>query len=312
MSRARTLRAALWLLAASLFAWTLSRVPLADAFSAIRGLDTTAIVVLVSLNALALLVFGLKWWIVLRGLGQKIGLFETSLYRLAGFGFAYFTPGPRVGGEPVQVILAERRSGVPRDAAIASVALDRMLDASMNLGFLLAAALYLLEGGGALFISILLAVPLGYMLALARGHRPLAELVGREIVRSSEDQAGCFCRERTGHLMLAVLAGLASLSMMLTEYWLMSFYLGTPLSFRQLVIGLAAARIAYFLFLPAGLGVLEARQVMAVRSLGLPVALGVSLSLVIRFRDVLVAAFGLWWGMRAVTTSLDSHGAVRT
>ena len=134
MSRARTLRAALWLLAASLFAWTLSRVPLADAFSAIRGLDTTAIVVLVSLNALALLVFGLKWWIVLRGLGQKIGLFETSLYRLAGFGFAYFTPGPRVGGEPVQVILAERRSGVPRDAAIASVALDRMLDASMNLG----------------------------------------------------------------------------------------------------------------------------------------------------------------------------------
>ena len=302
MSRARTLRAALWLLAASLFAWTLSRVPLADAFSAIRGLDTTAIVVLVSLNALALLVFGLKWWIVLRGLGQKIGLFETSLYRLAGFGFAYFTPGPRVGGEPVQVILAERRSGVPRDAAIASVALDRMLDASMNLGFLLAAALYLLEGGGALFISILLAVPLGYMLALARGHRPLAELVGREIVRSSKDQAGCFCRERTGHLMLAVLAGLASLSMMLAEYWLMSFYLGTPLSFRQLVIGLAAARIAYFLFLPAALGVLEAGQVMAVRSLGLPVALGVSLSLVIRFRDVLVAAFGLWWGMRAVTT----------
>ena len=229
-------------------------------------------------------------------------MFETSLYRLAGFGFAYFTPGPRVGGEPVQVILAERRSGVPRDAAIASVALDRMLDASMNLGFLLAAALYLLEGGGALFISILLAVPLGYMLALARGHRPLAELVGREIVRSSEDQAGRFCRERTGHLMLAVLAGLASLSMMLAEYWLMSFYLGTPLSFRQLVIGLAAARIAYFLFLPAALGVLEAGQVMAVRSLGLPVALGVSLSLVIRFRDVLVAAFGLWWGMRAVTT----------
>ena len=78
MSRARTLRAALWLLAASLFAWTLSRVPLADAFSAIRGLDTTAIVVLVSLNALALLVFGLKWWIVLRGLGQKIGV---SVYR---------------------------------------------------------------------------------------------------------------------------------------------------------------------------------------------------------------------------------------
>ena len=77
-----------------------------------------------------------------------------------------------------------------------------------------------------------------------------------------------------------------------------TFFLGITLSVSQLIIGLAAARIAYLLLFPAGLGVLEAGQVAAVRALGFPAALGISLSLVIRFRDVVVASFGLWWGMK--------------
>lgn len=303
MSRARFLRAALWLTAIGLFVWTLSRVSLAEAWAAIRELDAAALGVLVALNLVALVVFGLKWWIVLRGLGQPIGLAHTSLYRLAGFGFAYFTPGPRVGGEPVQVVLVEKRHGVPRDVAIASVVLDRLLDALVNLGFLVAAAFFLADGGAWLLVGVSVVVPLFYLFALARGYAPIAALLPRKMVRASEETAGRFCREHTGHLILAVLASFASLAIILAEYWILAFYLGTAMRSLQLVAGIAAARIAYFLFLPAALGVLEAGQVVALRSMGLPAALGVSLSLVIRFRDVVVATFGLWVGMKMLTSA---------
>jgi len=300
----------MWLAAAGLFAWALSRVSLAEAWSAVRDLDASAIVALVAVNALALVVYGLRWWILLRGLAHPIGWWDAAVYRLAGFGFAYFTPGPQIGGEPVQVLLAEKRHDVPRDVAIASVALDRLFDGVLNLAFLAAAALVFVEDGGATVLAVFVAVPLGYLLVLALGKRPLSALVHRDVVRNSEDKAGRFCRERPVYLVAAVAASFASWAVLVFEYWLLAFFLGVTLSLSQLVIGLAAARVAYLLLFPAGLGVLEAGQVAAIRAMGLPAALGLSLSLVIRFRDVVVASIGLWWGMRLLTRR-DSRAGSR-
>ncbi len=295
-------RAGLWLAAAGLFAWALSRVSLADAWAAVRMLDARAVTVLVALNLVALVVFGVRWWVILRGLGRPIGLMHAALYRLAAFGFSYFTPGPQIGGEPVQVLLAEKRHRVPRDVAIASVGLDRLLDGVFNLAFLTAAALVAVEArvenGRALVLAVFVLVPLGYLLALGLGKKPLSAIIRRDVVRASESQAGRFCRERPLHLALAIAASFVSWGVLLFEYWLLAFFLGVTLSVSQLIIGLAAARIAYLLLFPAGLGVLEAGQVAAIRALGFPAALGLSLSLVIRFRDVVVASFGLWWGTK--------------
>lgn len=93
-------------------------------------------------------------------------------------------------------------------------------------------------------------------------------------------------------------ASVRKLDARLFEYWLLAFFLGVTLSAFELIIGLAAVRIAYLLLFPVGLGVLEAGQVAAVRALGFPAALRISLSLVIRFRDVVFTSFGLWLGMR--------------
>ena len=301
MTRVKLARAGLWLAAAGLFAWALSRVSLADAWASVRKLDANAVAALVALNLVALVVFGVRWWVILRGLrgpGRPIGLVHAALYRLAAFGFSYFTPGPQIGGEPVQVLLAEKRHDVPRELAIASVGLDRLFDGVFNLAFLAAAALVAVEDGGALVLAVFVLVPLAYLLALGLGKKPMSAIVRRDVVRASESQAGRFCRERPLHLALAIAASFASWGVLLFEYWLLAFFLGVTLSMSELIIGLAAARIAYLLMFPAGLGVLEAGQVAAVRALGFPAALGISLSLVIRFRDVVVAAFGLWWGMR--------------
>lgn len=307
----RYLRLALWIVALALFLFTLRSVSLSDAWSAIRSLDPSSLLALGALNATALFVFASRWWVLLHGLGWPVTLARASLYRLGAFGVAYFTPGPQIGGEPVQVLSLEKRHGVPRETAIASVALDRVLEGAVNLGYLVAASLVLLGRAGAgdvgsvaAFLGALFAVPVLYLLAIARGRRPVTALLGRfgarargwiETSRASEATAGRFCRERPGHLALAVLASFASWGVMLLEYGVMARYLGLPLGFGDVILGLTAARVAYLLFLPAGLGVFEAGQILAVTAMSLPPALGLALSLVIRARDVLLAGAGLLW-----------------
>ena len=65
------------------------------------------------------------------------------------------------------------------------------------------------------------------------------------------------------------------------------------LSLSDALVALLAARAAILLPLPAAVGALEASQALAMVSLGLPAAYGISLSLLIRGRDVLLGLLGL-------------------
>ena len=321
MSQTRWLRPTAWVLAVVLFIGTLRSVGLTEAWAAVRALTARAIAAMVIVNLAALLLFTMRWWVLLRGLGEHIGIARLVLYRLAGFGFAYFTPGPQVGGEPVQVALLETRHGVARERAIASVLVDRTLEAVVNFGYLAAASVLLLRGshallgGEALWVGIFFLLPIAYLVVLAAGHQPIAggldaarRFLGRgsrwkdalEIVRVSEYEAGLFCRERRGHLLWAIAISFAGWGSILADYWLMAYFLAMPLSAYQLIAGLTAARLAYLMFLPAGLGVLEAGQVLAIGAMGFPAALGMSLSLLVRARDVLLGSIGLAWGLKAL------------
>ena len=114
------------------------------------------------------------------------------------------------------------------------------------------------------------------------------------------------CRERPLVLALALGASAVSWAAIIGEFWLMTHALNLGLSLAGAITALVAARLAILLPLPAALGALEASQALAMRSLGLTAAAGVSMSLLIRLRDVLFALVGLglaaWylgWGKSA-------------
>jgi hypothetical protein len=127
-----------------------------------------------------------------------------------------------VGGEPLQVILLERRHSYERSRAIASVMLDRTLEWTISFGALLAAGVFLLsslwrpselnaasrvhrigglkqltglasEGAGlvpaVLALSLLVALPLLYFTLLARGRRPASALAHR-VLRPRDPASG--------------------------------------------------------------------------------------------------------------------------
>ena len=83
--------------------------------------------------------------------------------------------------------------------------------------------------------------------------------------------------------------------LLLAEYWLTLRFLGVQLNLSQTIGALAAARIAFLTPLPGGIGALEASQVIVLQALGFHPAMGISVSLLIRARDLTLGGIGLWW-----------------
>lgn len=315
----------LWILGLALLVWIVYTIPLNETWAALRQLRGWQIGALVIANLLVLLALNGRWWLLLRGLGYNLPYLILAGHRMAAFGISYFTPGPQFGGEPAQVILVEREHGVPRSAALTAVSLDKTLELTVNFAFLLAGIFVVLQAGvfgdslamgtAVLALTLLLGFPLFFLVATWRGWQPLTRLWRRgkrlpparwrgfydragQMVLSSEEQATRFCRERPFTLILALIVSILSWLAMVAEYWLMLTFLGGPVTAVTTIILLTAARIAFLLPAPGGLGTLEASQLLAFAAVGLNPAIAVSLSLLIRGRDVLLGAAGLWWGSR--------------
>ncbi len=293
--------------------WLVAReMPLAAVVRTLAELRGWQLGLLALLNGVVLLTLNGRWWLLLRGLGYDLPFGPLLGHRLAAFGVSYFTPGPQFGGEPVQVLLVEQRHGVPRSAAIATVSLDKAVELLLNFGFLaFGVALVLQTGllgtalGGetAVWLLLLLLPPALYLWLIWRGRQPVSGLLSWlkldrlvTAVSHSEAQMNSLCQQNPGALLAAI--GISGLSwvLMMVEFYLMVSFLSVPVSLGQSIALLTAARVAFLLPLPGGLGTLEASQVWALGLMGFNPAAGLSLSLLIRLRDVALGLLGLWWG----------------
>ncbi len=336
-----------WVIAPLLLAWVLRAVPLEEALAILRQISLAELLALALLNGLVLLSFSGRWWIILRSQGHRIPYLRLVGYRLAAFGVTYFTPGPQFGGEPVQVYLPETRDGVPRSTAVAAVALDKSLELIANFAFLAGGVALIIRQGlfsddlerPALALALaLLALPVLFLLAVWAGAYPLTRLTRvvtwpAQVVRrrrqggsalavgpsrserlvggiaASEGQVMAFCRQQPAALAAALGVTLLSWLGMFAEYWLALWVLDIHLTPMQAVIALTAARVAFLAALPAGLGALEASQVLIFGAMGVNPTAGLSLSLLIRLRDTALAALGVWWGLRLAGRSSGEAGS---
>jgi uncharacterized protein (TIRG00374 family) len=305
----------IWGLAGALL-WLVARsVPLGAVLQTLAQLRGWQVGVLALLNGLVLLTLNGRWWLILRGLGHELPFWPLLGHRLAAFGVSYFTPGPQFGGEPVQVLLVEQQHNVPRTAAIAAVSLDKTVELLLNFGFLALGVLLVLQtgllgealaGGTAVWLLFFLFPPMIYLWLIWRGRQPVTRLLRwlnmRRVARletavaQSEAQMNTLCQRNPGALLGAVTVSGLSWALMIAEFYAMATFLGVSLTFAQLIALLTAARVAFLLPLPGGLGTLEASQVWALGLMGFNPAAGIGLSLLIRLRDVTLGLLGLWWG----------------
>ena len=310
---------------------TLRTASLASVAGILGRLSVGSLLLLVVVNLLAIAVFTLRWWILLLGQGYRIPFHQLVSYRLASFGVSYFTPGPHFGGEPLQVYLVVQRHGVPTAAAIGAVTMDKILEMLANFTFLGIGLSIVLQNRvlsnqvgaqAVVYALLLLSIPTVLLFALWTGRHPLSALLNLTPVRwsgptlrrwqatlvGSEEEIAHLCRTRPSIVVAALAVSLASWIAIIGEYWLMTTMLGIRLTLVQAISALVAARIAILLPMPAGLGTLEASQVLAMNLLGESAAAGGAIGLLIRARDVCFGLLGLWIGGVDIWTSARMTG----
>jgi uncharacterized protein (TIRG00374 family) len=295
-------------------------VPVSEVWNTLNNLSLESILLLLALNGFILIFFSSRWWLILRAQGHRRSYWSLVGYRIAGFGITYFTPGPQVGGEPLQVYLLTQREKIPTPVAMASVTLDKMLELLANFTFLLVGITTILvsgvlgEASNFLFLLLplgLLILPAGYLLALWSGAQPATKflriLAGRFpgsprlarwpiTLQAVEEESGQFFHKHPGTIMAAVLISFLIWILLVFEFALAVRFLGLRLSLPEVITVLTAARLAFLLPIPAGIGTLETGQMLAMGLIGANPVIGISLSLLIRLRDAALGGLGLWWG----------------
>ncbi len=314
------LRIFVWILVPLAAWWSIKDISLSAIGENFRQIGLQAILVLVVINMFIFVLFSFRWWMILKAQDLRVSLISVIGYRLAGFGVTYFTPGPQFGGEPLQVYLLKEKEGVATSPAATSVSIDKLLELLANFSFLLVGVTVLVFSGilntGSRYVlilapALLFAVPVIYLLALRTGRLPITfifEKLGKILMHSmryqgllitlkeTESMVSVFCRQNVKALLVGALLSLAIWALMVFEFGLMLQFLGVQFNLVQILVALTAARIAFLLPFPAGLGTLEAGQVMAMGLIGVSPAIGISLALLIRARDVLFGGAGLWLG----------------
>jgi uncharacterized membrane protein YbhN (UPF0104 family) len=88
-------------------------------------------------------------------------------------------------------------------------------------------------------------------------------------------------------------ASLITILGIVIEYYLMVTFLGMRINSIQIFAALTSMQVAFLMPLPGGLGALEASQVFALGAFGQPASAAISLTLLIRARDILNGGIGL-------------------
>jgi glycosyltransferase 2 family protein len=308
------------LLFALLF-WALQNAPLAEIWDSLKLLKLWQLAALLALNTVIFALITARWWLIVRAEARRVPFLPLTAYRLAAFGMSYFTPGPQVGGEPLQILYLKKAYGLTAVRATAAVIMDKLLEFLANFLFL-ALGLFAVTASGMLGsfapdawvvvpLALLLLWPLAHISLLYQRRHPLSALIkplhkllsGRKkfaavetflrLVIVSEHLAALFCRRHLATLFAALGVSLLSWAGMMFEYHLMLTFLSADLSLTETLAALTVVRLSFLAPLPAGLGALEASQVFAATAFGLPAALGISLALLMRGRDILIGGLGL-------------------
>lgn len=325
MQRAKLFTLLLWLAALGLGAWTLAQLPLVEISNSISSLSALQWGFWLSLNALIILVLGLRWKLLTQALAAPVNLLKLLLIRQAGQAVSFITPGPQFGGEPLQVYWLYKY-GLPLRKALLSLGLDRFFELWVNFSVLLLAALLLLAGVGnnsegnninstigdwqtavaPLLIFLVLMFSLAWILIKQPQwiNNRLERIAARwqhnhhlsninQHWQSLGDDLRIALRTQKPRFLLAMLLSLLGWVGLLGELYLILHFVGIEADLHSFLIILVAMRMALLLPMPGGVGTLEASVLWSFHTLNLPASAALGLIALMRVRDALILVIGV-------------------
>jgi len=263
---------------------------------------------------LAFLAYTRRWQILLAGLGSMLELVALGPIRAAGHSVSALVPSAKLGGEPVRALLLVRRD-VPGGRAIASVAVDRVLEmgsaavfACLYATLLLRRGVPELQGALATLVAAAVALVVGLVITVRRlrqGRGLVTALAGAtrldrlgivrdrmRVLADAEDDAARLVAQ-PGRVGRAFAVGVLANVVVLAEYHLLLAAFGLPAGPVAVVAAIFAAGAAHSLPVPAAVGALEGAQMWLFGTLGHPPEVGLAVAFAVRVRELVWIAPGL-------------------
>jgi len=258
--------------------------------------------------------FALRWRVLLGAMNVGVPLGRLAVYRLAGQSVSTLVPSAKLGGDPLRAYYVIRTAGAAPEA-LASVALDRLLEVGASSAFAVVFAVVLVQHGvpalhGALVtVSVVFVATVaglwvtvrrlrngtGVVAALARATRlDRLDAVRTHLgtLEGAEERAGTIV-ERTALIVGAFAIGVLASSTVLLEYHVLLRAFGLPASATAVVAAIFATGAAHSVPVPAGVGVLEGGQIFLFGALGYAPEVGLAVGLVVRLRELCWTVPGL-------------------
>jgi len=308
----------LWLAALILVGWILSQLPLAAIAQSISTLTFGQWAAWIGLNLGIIFLATQRWRVLSDMLALPVGFGDLLMIRQAGQAVSFITPGPQFGGEPLQIFWLYKRRQLPIHSALLALGLDRFYELWVNFSVLLLGVALLLASPvsglihwqkiSPLLAIILLGLSLLGWIILRQPERIfgwLRQVTDRWRQHPHLQQLGCHGQrlgsdvkrviaEQKPALFQAFMLSLCGWAGLIAELWLLLSFFDLALDFSDFLVVLVSMRLAFLLPLPGGIGTLEAALFWAFQYLSLPAEAAMGLIALMRLRDVLVLAVGLW------------------
>ncbi len=278
-------------------------------FFGIEGLSILAVTFLI------VVVGAYRWKIILHSKGEDISFVLLLRYLIKGFTVDFLTPFSLFGGEAVRIFLMENKIGIKKSAS--SAITDKILDVTAHFCFLLFGfGIFIFVGSSFPSIFLLYATCVILLLffvltifyvrvykkksfldlflgifKLSKKRKEGGKNVG--IIFETEKEIIDFFLYKKEHLIKSFFLSILRHLFFLLRIFLIIFFItgSTDLYIAVAIYGLTI--LSMFLPIPAAIGGLEAILAMGFSSLGVGIAAGVSLAMVLRSADLIICFFGI-------------------
>jgi len=252
-------------------------------FSIIRGASLRYLLLAVGTYYLSVLIYSLRWKLVLKGMGRNISYWELVKAVLASIFMNNITPLSRSGGEALRVVWISKKANVPAGLSTVSIIYERLLEAvPVLILMLLGLAYFSSETIDVLVILGVIVVSLiwikwetfvSFSLRIFKTNLTYDEL---SKIRELKKQHSLN--------LLGILLSSAVWILDVLRLKLIALTLGLRVSFVLLiVISIANLLFGMIAVTPGGVGIIEGGLVGTMTFFGIPTLLAVSMTLLERF-----------------------------
>jgi uncharacterized protein (TIRG00374 family) len=295
-ARARLLRWILAIITVALLARLAMGVAWRDVWATAAAASPRWLIAATLVNLATPAVRGLRWWIFLRAVGSR-SLMLALHAAYVGSGLNNLLPAS--GGDAARALLVARRSMIPSATALATLAVDRLVEIATCVALLLAAPLVLVMPESVGRAETVAALTFGALViaafAAAKHARPRdpsgdPSTSWRARVRAhlAHFVTGVAELPTARRTIPAVALSLVAWSLQAVTYHLVAIATGLPVSFAASTAALLAVNLTFLLPLtPGNVGVFQAMYALTMGAFGVSSSAAIATSLLLQALQIL-------------------------